>query len=233
MVRYLTNLLRAACFLGLWFSAFPGVGQTVAPPIAEYRGKIQGMFELKNDGDVPLAVILEVHGFQVSEQGNILYGDLDPAIRVELGESSFVIPPHGSHFVFYKARVEKDNAWFTILSTLTKAASDANRMRINFVLPHVVYLYQKPKLKKEDVEVAVLPGTKPGEYTLAVQNHSAKLGRVEGVTWQGCETKGEYGGFPMFPSGKRLIPMQTGTLAANASVKVTFQDGFSVQVPMQ
>ncbi len=232
MVRRRTNLFKAACLCVLWFSAVSGVGQTVAPPIAEYRGKAQGMFELKNEGDLPLAVILELHGFQVDEQGGILYAGLDPAIRVELGESSFVIPPHGSHFVFYKAQTEKPNAWFAIVSTLTKAASDENHMRINFVLPHVVYLYQKQKFTKDDFDVAVQHTENPLEYAVAITNRSAKLGRVETVTWKGCQKNGELGGFPMFPAGKRSLRISCGVPGAQPSVKVTFQDGFSLETAL-
>src|SRR5512147_2141941 len=174
-----------------------GVAQTVAPPIAEYRNKAQGMFELRNDGDVPLAAILEVHGFSVDEAGTLRYEPLDSHVKVELGGNSFVIAPHQSHYVFYKATSTTSSAWFTILSTLTKAASAPNQMRINFVLPHVVYLYQKQKLKKDDITARVVSeGSEPGKYVVELENHSTKLGRVESVTGHGFEKSVEMGGFP-------------------------------------
>ena len=77
--------------------AIPSLSQTIVPPIAEYRVKGGGVVELRNDGDVPLAVIVEVKGFTVDENGRMAYVELDPMVRVELGASSFVIPPRQSH----------------------------------------------------------------------------------------------------------------------------------------
>jgi hypothetical protein len=204
-------LLLATC---VWF-AVTGVAQTVSPPVAEYRNKANGMFELRNDGDAPLAAILEVHGFTVDEHGQIMPQALDPALKVELGSNSFVIPPHQAHYVFYKASCSSPQAWFSIQSTLTKAASAPGQMRINFVLPHVVYIYQKQKLKKEDVSV-----------------HSDKLSRVETVTGQGFEKPVEAGGFPIFPQKTRQVVLDGGTPGAGAKVRISFEDGFSVQVPL-
>jgi hypothetical protein len=209
-----------------------GVAQTVAPPIAEYRNKAQGMFELRNDGDFPLAAILEVHGFSVDESGVLLYKPLDDTLKVELGANSFLIPPHQSHYVFYKAASSAPSAWFTILSTLTKASSAPNQMRINFVLPHVVYVYQKQKLKKEDVSVHVSAGTTAGQYVLEVENHSGKLGRVETVSGRGFEKPVETGGFPIFPNKKRQFVFEGGNTKSSAGVKVSFEDGFSLDVPL-
>lgn len=209
-----------------------GVAQTVAPPIAEYRNKAQGMFELRNDGDVPLAAILEVHGFSVDESGVLLYQPLDGTVKVDLGANSFVIPPHQSHYVFYKATSTQPSAWFTILSTLTKAQSAPNQMRINFVLPHVVYLYQKQKLKKDDVSVHVSASSVAGQYVVEIENHSGKLGRVESVTGRGFEKSVETGGFPIFPNKKRQYAFEGGSTKPGAQVKVTFEDGFSVEVPL-
>lgn len=232
MLKHRANLLRAVCLCCL-FAAIPGVGQTITPPIAEYRGKADGMFELRNDGDVPLAAILEVQGFEVDQDGNLKYKPADPDLNVVMGSNSFVIPPHQTHMVFYKAVSKRPQAWFTILSTLTKAATNRQQMRINFVLPHVVYLYQKQKLKKDDVALSVSSGSKPGEYRLDIQNRTDKLARVENLNWRGFEKNGESGGFPIFPGAKRIVTFQAGNVARDASVKISFEDGFSVQVPVQ
>lgn len=225
--------LMAACLCSVLFSANKGVGQTISPPIAEYRGKAQGMFELRNDGDVPLAAIVEVHGFSVDQEGNLKYEDLDPATRVEIGANSFVIPAHQTHMVFYKASSSKPSAWFAILSTLTRAASDRNTFRVNFVLPHVVYAYQKQKLKKDDVAITVLPGSNSGEYRVEVKNRSEKLGRIQNVSASGFEKDGQHGGFPLFPAAIRNITLTPGAAKADASIKIAFEDGFTVQVPVR
>src|SRR5579884_1063603 len=147
MLQWVNKSAVAAVIFLTALVAGSAMGQTVSPPIAEYRVKASGMFELRNDQDFPLAAILEVHGFSVSEQGQLQYNELDPRVNVELGANSFIIPPHQSHYVFYKAKSDQPSYWFTILSTLTKANPEKNQMRLNFVLPHVVYVYQKPKLK--------------------------------------------------------------------------------------
>jgi|tagenome__1003787_1003787.scaffolds.fasta_scaffold20097861_2 hypothetical protein len=212
--------------------AVTGVAQTVAPPVAEYRNKANGIFELRNDGDTPLAAVLEIHGFAVDEAGTLTYKDLSSDVKVELGASSFVIPPHQSHYVFYKASTSSSQAWFTILSTLTKASSAPGKMRINFILPHVVYIYQKQKLKKQDVSVHLKLGQASGEYTLEIENHSNKLSRVESVSGQGFEKSVDMGGFPIFPEKKRHVVLNGGSPSADTKVKVSFEDGFSVQVPL-
>lgn len=231
MLKQVSKLVSTVCLCCLLSAV--GVGQTITPPIAEYRGKAQGMFELRNDGDVPLAGIVELQGFTVDQEGNLTYQPISDSIKVEMGTNSFVIPAHQSHMVFYKVSTAKPYAWFTVLSTLTKAASDRTQMRINFVLPHIVYLYQKQKLKKEDVSVTVSRGAKEGEYSVQVQNQSDKLGRVENVSWKGFENSNESGGFPVFPQATRRVTLETGAVKKNATVKVNFQDGFSVEVPVQ
>ena len=109
------QLTTIATILLVFVLAISAVGQTVSPPIAEYRGKASGMVEFRNDGDFPLVAILEVKGFVVNEQGTLLYTALDPKINVEFGASSFVIPPHESHFVFYKTKSELPSYWFAFL----------------------------------------------------------------------------------------------------------------------
>jgi P pilus assembly chaperone PapD len=41
---------------------------TLSPPRAEYFGQANGTFELRNDGDRPLAVMLEVRGFTFDDK---------------------------------------------------------------------------------------------------------------------------------------------------------------------
>lgn len=225
------RIIRAAISWATLMTAVSAMGQTVSPPIAEFRGKASGMVELRNDGDEPLAAILEIQGFQVDEQGTLQYIPLDPRIKVELGANSFVIPPHQSHFVFYKASSELPSSWFAILSTLTRAAKDSGQMRINFILPHIVYIYQKPKLKRADVSVNLKPGT-DGSYNLEITNLSEKLGRVQSVEAKGFEKEVTLGGLPVFPSKRRFVEFKPGVAKSNPKVNITFEDGFSISVPV-
>jgi hypothetical protein len=211
--------------------AISAVGQTVSPPIAEYRGKASGMVELRNDGDFPLVAIMEVKGFTVDEKGTLLYTSLDPGIDVQFGASSFVIPPHQSHFVFYKTRSELPSYWFAFLTTLTRANADKHQMKVNFILPHVVYVYQKPKMKRADVNVALIAG-EDGALKLQIENHSAKLGRVQSVETHGFEKNLMLGGVPVFPAKQRFVEFSPGQHNSKANVEVVFEDGFTITVPV-
>ena len=99
------------------------MAQSIAPPVAEYRGtKIDGMFELQNSNDYPMAVVLETKSFSIDEHGVVVYRPLDKGISVSLGASSFVINAHDSRMVFYKAIVPSVPASFSIIPTMTKAS---------------------------------------------------------------------------------------------------------------
>lgn len=226
-----TRFAIIGAILLVFVSAISSMGQTVSPPIAEYRGKASGMVELRNDGDSPLAAILEVKGFTVDERGVLLYTPLDPKIVVEFGASSFVIPPHQSHYVFYKTRSELPSYWFAFLSTLTRANSDRHQMKVNFILPHVVYVYQKPKLKRADVNVALLQG-EDGSLRLQITNQSPKLARVQSVETHGFENNVVLGGVPIFPEKQRFVQFNAGQHNSKARVEVVFEDGFTVTLPV-
>jgi P pilus assembly chaperone PapD len=225
------RLMSIAAILLVFMLATSAVGQTVSPPIAEYRGKASGMVELRNDGDFPLATILEVKGFTVDEKGTLLYTALDSKIEVEFGASSFIIPAHQSHFVFYRTRSEMPSYWFAFLATLTRANADRRQMRLNFVLPHVVYVYQKPKLKRADVNVKLLTG-EDGGLKLQIENHSEKLARVQSIETHGFEKSLELGGVPIFPAKQRFVEFNAGQHNSKANVEVVFEDGFTITVPV-
>lgn len=226
-----SQLTLIAAILLVFAFAISAAGQTVSPPVAEYRVKASGMVEFRNDGDYPLAAILEVKGFTIDEAGTLLYTTLDPKIDVEFGASSFIIPPHQSHFVFYKSRSNMQSYWFAFVTTLTRANADKRQMRLNFVLPHVVYVYQKPKLKRAEVEVALLPDDN-GAFKLQIQNHSGKLSRVQTIETRGFEKNLELGGVPIFPAKKRLVEFNAGQHNSKATVEVVFEDGFTISVPV-
>ncbi|HLH08305.1 MAG TPA: hypothetical protein VKW78_13790 [Terriglobales bacterium] len=226
-----SQLTLIAAILLVFVFAISAAGQTVSPPVAEYRGKASGMVEFRNDGDAPLATILEVKGFTVDEDGKLLYAPLDPKIDVEFGASSFIIPPHQSHFVFYKSRSEMPSYWFAFVATLTRANADKHQMRLNFVLPHVVYVYQKPKLKRADVNVTLVPGDN-GSFRVQIQNHSGKLARVESIETHGFEKSLQLGGVPIFPNKQRFVEFNAGQHNSKATVEVVFEDGFTITVPV-
>jgi hypothetical protein len=206
--------------------------QTIVPPIAEYRGKIQGQFELRNDSDAPMAVILEAHSFTVHPDGSMAYEPVSADLQLEMGNTSFVIEPGGTHFVFYKAKARSKSAWFVITSTMTRAVPIRGQMRINLVLPHVVYLYQKERMKPQDVTVK-LQSTESSTQTLEIVNNTDKLSRLALVECKGFEKETESGGVPIFPGGTRYIKIECGTPRSDAKLKVHFQDGFTLEAPRQ
>lgn len=200
---------------GVWLATLltgAAMAQSIAPPIAEYRtAKIDGMFELQNGNDYPMAVVLETKSFAVDDHGVVIYRSLDPGIHVSMGASSFVINAHDSRMVFYKALVPSLPASFSIVPTLSKASATTG-MRINYMLPHMIYAYQKDKLQKADVRVTI------DEGVLRIQNLSQKLGRVKSV----AAATGPMGGFPLFPGQTRVVQIEKG------KVHVTFGDGFTI-----
>ena len=217
--------------LALLTSVIAGA-QTIVPPIAEYRGKIQGQLELRNDSDAPMAVILEVHSFKVSSEGSMSYEPVSADLQLEMGNTSFVIEPGGTHLVFYKAKVKSKSAWFVITSTMTRAVPIRGQMRINLVLPHVVYLYQKERLKPQDVTVKLQP-TDSATQTLEIVNSTDKLSRLSLVECKGFDKEAESGGVPIFPGGTRFIKMECGAPRSDAKLKVHFQDGFTLEATRQ
>ncbi len=219
--------LFTSCLLGTLSMAR---AQTLSPPIAEYRNKADGMLTLSNEGDRPLAAILEVRGFTVDSDGTLRYGPADSQINVQFGANSFLISPHQSHYVFYKAGCARLPCWFAIINTLTQATPVSGGLRINIVLPHLVYIYQRAKFKKGDVRIEALRGEQSGEYRLKFQNLSSKLERVETVQTKGFEVNDTYGGFPLFPEQTRWLVLKTGVASKKAAFRIRFGGGLHLAV---
>ncbi len=203
---------RFACVV-LLIGGVMGYSQTITPPIAEFRGfKAEDSFRIDNKGTLPMLVFLEVKGFTVNDAGKVVYSPLPSTIRVDIGTSSFVIPPNDSHIVYYKAISTESPASFSILPTMT-AVTQSKGVRMNFCIPHMVYLYQKAKLARSDVSVAIKDGK------VVIENTSKKLGRVESVH-AGSE---DLPGFPIYPGQKRELAI------ASEKATVHFQDGFKLE----
>jgi hypothetical protein len=210
-----------------------GRGQTLSPPNAEYRVKANGMLELRNDGDVPLAAILEVSGFSIDEQGEVAFHPPDPGLKVNFGSNSFTIPPRQSHFVFYKAPAERLPAWFAIVNNLTRATPVQQGLRINIVLPHFVYIAQKQKFRKGDLQVRVVASKPAGEYRVVVTNTSQKLGRVDSVRAKGFDADASSGGIPVFPGQTRWLTLKPGRPKAKAEFRIRMKDGYHFRIPFE
>jgi len=175
--------------------------QTVSPPIAEYQERTRSSFQLINSTIYPLSVVLEVHGFTVTEQGEVQEVPLDTAkVHVKLSAMSFRIPPRQTYTVFYEATADSVPAWFNIVSAMTGAKTE-NGLNVRILLPHVVYLNQKEPLKKEQVALrAIVMDTVAGKLRLQLENLGPNLGRVQQVTaTAGKTTSAPSAGFPLLP----------------------------------
>ncbi len=208
--------MKTFAFILLSIVAVSGRAQGIAPPIAEYRGsKASGVFEIQNTSDSAMAVTLETKSFVVDERGGVQYSDLDKNVHIRMGASSFILAPRDTRMIFYKASFPASPISFSIIATMTRAEQQTG-MRLKFVFPHMIYVYQKEKLKRSDVTLEMANGK------LLIHNTSQKLGRVGEV----IASKQDLGGFPIYPAQIRevLIPG-----AAQATVK--FEDGFSLSTP--
>jgi hypothetical protein len=175
--------------------------QTVSPPIAEYQERARSSFQLVNSGIYPLNVVLEVHGFTVTEQGEVQDAPLDTTrLHIKLSAMSFRIPPRGTYTVFYDATADSLPAWFNIVSAMTGARTESG-LNLRLLLPHVVYLNQKESLRKEQVAIRALQvDSATGKVRVQLANLGPNLGRVQEVTASAGKIASRHGaGFPLFP----------------------------------
>ena len=181
------------------------MAQTVRPVVVEYRATAKGKFELVNDGLEPLTVILQPVSFVINEDGDPTFGKLNPAIHLKLSAMSLRIPPLQKRFVFYEASSDVLPAWFTIYSTIS-GHQQSRGFNIEIDLPHTVYLSQKERLEKSEVEVESARYIESTHrVAICVINTSAKLGRVLG--WE-ISAKGktfDSSGFPLLPGSRRRL----------------------------
>jgi hypothetical protein len=196
--------------LGFLLGGALALAQAISPPIAEYRGlKAEGSFRIDNSTDMAMMVVLETKSFRVDDAGKLVYSPLHPQIHIDFGASSFSIRPHDSYTVYYKAVSRISPVSFSIIPTMLPAEKKTG-VRIGYVFPHMVYLYQKTKLTKSDVQVSLKDGK------VVIVNNSEKLGRVEFIH----DGSTELSGFPLYPGQIRQIPV------AGANPVVNFEDGF-------
>jgi hypothetical protein len=199
--------------LGFLLGGAMALAQAISPPIAEYRGlKAEGSFRIDNTTDQTLVVMLETKSFHVDDTGKVVYSPLHPQVHIDFGASSFSIRPHDSYTVYYKAVSKVSPLSFSIIPTMLPAEKKIG-VRVGYVFPHMIYLYQKVKLTKSDVQVSL----KDGKVTIA--NNSEKLGRVEFIH----DGSTQLSGFPLYPGQVRQL------VVTGSNPVVNFEDGFKVE----
>lgn len=216
----MTRLAHAACvvFLAATGLAWPLVAaaQSVSPPIAEYQERARSSFQLHNASIFPITAVLEVRGFRITEQGEVIDTPLDTSrIHVKLSEMSFRIPPRGSRTVFYEAGGDSLPAWFNILSALTGTRT-ANGLNVRILLPHVVYLNQKQPLRKEEVAIRQFEFDRAaGKVRVQLENLGPHLGRVYQVNVGNRRNPPQSAGaFPLMPHSRRWVEVDWKDTAA-------------------
>ncbi|HET6837380.1 MAG TPA: hypothetical protein VFH24_05005 [Gemmatimonadales bacterium] len=192
------------------FLSTGAAAQSVSPPIAEYQERARSSFQLHNASIFPITAVLEVRGFTITEQGEVIDVPLDTSrIHVKLSEMSFRIPPRGSRTVFYEATGDSLPAWFNILSALTGTKTESG-LNVRILLPHVVYLNQKQPLRKEEVAIRRFELDRATQKArVQLENLGPHLGRVYqlNVADRGNASQ-TAGGFPLMPRSRRWVEVE-------------------------
>jgi hypothetical protein len=199
-------LLAAACFI--FFARFVPA-QTISPVIVEYTDKADGRFQLYNDADIPLTVVVEPHSFSVDSTGRATFRKLDPGLHVELSSTSFRLAPKQTYYVFYKATTETYPNWFTIYATITGPTTSSG-LKLALELPHTVYLLGHKTLDQSQVSWDRAEITVKGDkrlITAEVENHGTEFTRVQEMEIVSSSGKQTFGGFPLFPGQHRQIEL--------------------------
>jgi len=213
----------ATLFLTAMPFALLAPGQTVQPLIVEYSGTAHGKFELINNSLKPINVILEPRSFQVTEDGDGVYGPLSKDIHLKLSAMSVRIPPLQGRFVFYEVRADTLPAWCVIYSVFAQHPPEAS-LNIEISLPHTIYLLQKQPLQRQDVTVeSFVYDSKARKVVVMLANHSSNLGRA--VEWQvkGPHFQNGGSGFPLLPGNRRRLEMPWEGQGPPATLAVRFQ----------
>ena len=179
--------------------------QTISPPIAEYQARARGSFQLTNTTLYPLTVVLELRGFRITEQGEVVDVPLDTArVQVKLSTMSFRIAPRATYNVFYEAKTDGGPAWFNILSAMSGARTDRG-INLRIILPHVVYLNGKTALARSDVRVRGFEfDPAGGRVRVLLENTGPRLGRVLSLSASGDDGSSlPTAGFPLMPGSRR------------------------------
>jgi len=122
--------------------------QTISPVITELASKnskpVSSSFTVRNDGVVPLAVVVESPQSMTFENGTPRLGPLAPTVHVELSEQSAKIGAKQQHEFGYKLRCDAFPCALTIYTTITGPHTSSG-IAVAIHLPHVIYFCEKAK----------------------------------------------------------------------------------------
>jgi hypothetical protein len=217
------HLHRLAIFLV--FLAPAVTAQTISPVIVEYREKGAGRFQIHNDSDFPLTVVLEAHSFTVDSAGNPNFVPLSPDIHLDLSTNSFRVGPKQDYFVFYKATADKLPNWFCIYANISGSHTQ-DGIQVRIALPHTVYLLGKKPGQLSDivwVQANSSSDSPKPKIEAAVENHGTDVTRVREVEVTSASGKQLYQGFPLFPGQRRLLNLDWDQPGTPQHVQLKFE----------
>ncbi len=225
------------CF-GILLLLFAAVSQapaqTVSPVIQEYQAKADGRFQIYNDLEVPLTVVLEPHSFAVDSNGNATFRKLDPEIHVQLSSTSFRLQPKQTYFIFYKASSETLPNWFCIYATITGSTTSTG-LKLAIQLPHTVYLLDKKSLERGQVawiRAESSPAGSKRKIVAEVENRGNEFSRVREVEVTSANGKQSFAGFPLFPGQRRLIELDWDGSTVPEHIQLNF-DRFKTEADLK
>ncbi len=207
--------------------------QTVRPILSEFQVNGKGRVELVNDSAQPLNVIVVPKGFQVSETGEISYGELPENVHIKLSAMSFRIPAKQSYYVFYEAKADALPAWFVLyFNFVGLPPKDHSGLNVQIELPHTVYLLPKRPFKKTDAAVSATYEAAKKTVVITVENHGATVGRTILVEAQKGSIKSQGYGFPIYPQKRRIAEIPWTASAPPEKVTLVFND-FKIDAPVR
>ena len=218
-----------ALALSLYFA--PATGQNVSPIIAEYTSKAAGSFEVTNSSLAPSIVVLEPKSFQIHEDGEGEFRDLDSSIHLELSATSVRLEPRQSARIFYKVNADKLPAWLCIYASFSPIKKKEG-INVRMMLPHTIYVYQRQPLAVGDITVGRIRYDAELHHVLCeITNNSESAGRAQSVEATGKHGSAISGGFPMLPHQKRVVTIDWHEEGAPDKVDVQFEH-FSIKRPI-
>jgi hypothetical protein len=204
-LRRWIQIVALAGFAVFFAGLFPMAGQTIQPVIVEYQQKADGRIDVINDTLTPMAIVLEPRSFSIAEDGHGIYRALDPGILLMLSATSFLLGPKQTYYVFYKASADTLPAWFTVYTEFSQPGN-APGLKLRFMLPHTVYLYQKQPIDKAAIHVANASyRAQDNQIVCDIRNDGPGLVRVQQVRAIGDKASVENGGFPLLPGASRHL----------------------------
>src|SRR5262245_12067505 len=196
--------------LAIGTSASPAAAQTIRPVISEFETKAQGKFELVNNSDQPLNVVLQPRGFTVDERGEMQDAPLAPGIHLRMSANSLRLPPKQSRWVFYEATADQTPAWFVVYANFSGfPRRNFNGINVQLEMPHIVYVLPKTHWVASDVRIVSVRIDKNAKTLLIdFENQGKAFGRLTDVEVQTNGQKVRFPGFALFPGIRRSLEIQ-------------------------